>query len=189
MRWNALKYFLSPHSPQSPHFLPKFTAFNAFLGKIYPKTSTRVLCDSWLRAIHFSHDVIMLPDTFIAVEMIPLRPHKDELAVSYPGFHMLCSLDTIKIQRSGCQLESITRVPHTCNMTQNEYVIEDEIESTINIGTGFGHLDDGLVPQEEPRAATEVRSKLSHFSVTIYNVSIKITSKSTQCLWFFVSNL
>ena len=41
MRWKAVKYFFSPHSPQSPHFLRKFTAFTAFLTKIYPKTSTR----------------------------------------------------------------------------------------------------------------------------------------------------
>ena len=42
MRWKAVNYFFSPHSPQSPHFLRKFTAFTAFLTKIYPKTSTRV---------------------------------------------------------------------------------------------------------------------------------------------------
>ena len=42
MRWNAVKYLFSPHSPQSPHFLQKFTAFTAFVTKIYPKTSTRV---------------------------------------------------------------------------------------------------------------------------------------------------
>ena len=41
MRWNALKYLFSPHSPQSPHFLQKFTTFTAFPTKIYPKTSTR----------------------------------------------------------------------------------------------------------------------------------------------------
>ncbi|XP_075246729.1 uncharacterized protein LOC142340140 isoform X2 [Convolutriloba macropyga] len=92
-------------------------------------------------------------DTFISVEMITLRPQRDEPAVSYPGFHMLCSLDTIKIQSSGCQLESVTRVPHTCNMTQDyDYVTENEIESTIEHGTGFGHLDDDLFPQKEPRA-------------------------------------
>ena len=37
-----MKCLFSPHSPQSPHFLQKFTAFTAFLTKIYPKTSTRV---------------------------------------------------------------------------------------------------------------------------------------------------
>ena len=36
-----MNYFFSPHSPQSPHFLRKFTAFTAFLTKIHPKTSTR----------------------------------------------------------------------------------------------------------------------------------------------------
>ena len=40
---NAVKYFVSPYSPQLPHFLQKITAFTAFLTKIYPKTSTRVL--------------------------------------------------------------------------------------------------------------------------------------------------
>ena len=39
MRWNV---FFSPHSPQSAHFLQKFTVFTAFLTKIHAKTSTRV---------------------------------------------------------------------------------------------------------------------------------------------------
>ena len=119
----------------------------------------------------FSHGVIMFPDTFISVEMITLRPQRDEPAVSYPGFHMLCSLDTIKIQSSGCQLESVTRVPHTCNMTQDyDYVTENEIESTIEHGTGFGHLDDDLFPQKEPRATPNVSLKLSYTLVTIKNI-------------------
>ena len=36
------RIFFSLHSPQSPHFLQKFTEFTAFLTKIHPKTSTRV---------------------------------------------------------------------------------------------------------------------------------------------------
>ena len=36
-----MKYLFSPHSTQSPHFLQKFTAFTAFLTKIYPKTPNR----------------------------------------------------------------------------------------------------------------------------------------------------
>ena len=35
--------FFSLHSPQSPNFLQKFTAISAFLTKIHPKTSTRVM--------------------------------------------------------------------------------------------------------------------------------------------------
>ena len=33
MRWNVVNYFFLPHSPQSSHFLQKFTAFTAFLTK------------------------------------------------------------------------------------------------------------------------------------------------------------
>ena len=46
IRWNSLKYLSSPHSTRSPHFLQKFSAFTAFLTKIYPKTTTREVT-SW----------------------------------------------------------------------------------------------------------------------------------------------
>ena len=42
--------FFPSHSPQSPHFLQKFTAFTAFLTQIHPKTSTRVI---WCANIHY----------------------------------------------------------------------------------------------------------------------------------------
>ncbi|XP_075245707.1 uncharacterized protein LOC142339507 [Convolutriloba macropyga] len=93
-------------------------------------------------------------EAFISVlELIPLRPHDGFPAVRYPGSPMLCDLDTIEIEKSGCKLVSIKRKPHTCEETQNyDDVVEQYIEP-VDIDDVGNSVDEVFPQAEQPTSS------------------------------------
>ena len=70
---------------------------------------------------------------------------------------MLCDLDTIEIEKSGCKLVSIKRKPHTCEETQNyDDVVEQYIEP-VDIDDVGNSVDEVFPQAEQPTSSFKVR--------------------------------